>query len=266
MENLNNYREWLLAEYGNKNTAKSYYYTIKRFLDNNELTEQSIVKYASELIEKSKSTQNQFIKAIKSYSKFMKQEVDVPKYKIVDKKIHQYITEQELLNDFIPMMSLLFVNHFRLEVMFKFLFYTGLRREELINLKREDIDLKELTVTIRNTKGKEDRNVHFPPQIVSELRSLFNLENENQNAFNIGTYQLDNYMMKINKQKIMDKKFHPHLFRHSCAKHLLREGVDVSVVQKILGHKDIETTLLYVDPDEKMVKEMYHKFIDKKGK
>jgi len=258
---MNNFRAWLLAEFGNKNTAKSYYYTVKRFLDKYELTEENITKYASELIEKSKSTQNQFIKAINTFMKYKKVDFNVPKYKTVDKKIHDYITKEELEEKIIPKLHLLFQYYVRITVAFRFLFYTGLRREEFLNLERKDFDFESLFVIVRGTKGKRDRKVPFPKVIVKDIKGLFLTEIERQGAFNISTFQLDRIMTTINEEELFEFKIHPHLFRHSSAKNMVKDGVDVSIIQKVLGHSSIETTLIYVDPDEKMVGEIYHRLV-----
>lgn len=258
--NLDKFREWLLANGKSLSTANTYFKIIRKYLRENEFNQEAINKFASTLINNPKTSQNQFVTSVKSYGEFLGTEISI-KYKTINESIHDYITEKYLLETFLPAITKTFRKQMQLSVLFRFLFYTGLRKNELLNLKRDDINFIEKYVTVRNTKGKKDRNVPFPDKICAEMTVYFTANPETQNAFNISIHDINRYIKIINDKKIFDRRIHLHLFRHSCAKHLILQGVDISIVQKVLGHRNIKTTMLYVDPDEKMVREIYHKFI-----
>jgi len=56
-----------------------------------------------------------------------------------------------------------------------------------------------------------------------------------------------------------DDRAHPHTFRHSYAVHLLRHGVPLTVVQRLLGHSSIETTAIYLSVVQREVEEFVRK-------
>jgi len=89
------------------------------------------------------------------------------------------------------------------------------------------------------------------------LIEYFNSEPEKTNAFNIGKYSIFD-IFKTLKLYFQDINIRPHLFRHSFATHLLRKGIDISIVSKLLGHNDIKTTMRYLQTNITLLKEVYN--------
>jgi integrase/recombinase XerD len=129
-----------------------------------------------------------------------------------------------------------------------FLAMTGCRLAEATNLKRKYIDFATGSVTFVETKNKEYRRVFIGQPLLGLLYDLTYEKNDNEYIFtnDMGkpivptNYQL--YLQRLTKVTGIKKRVHPHIFRHSMATQLLMEGVDVSMVATILGHKDIQTT------------------------
>lgn len=128
----------------------------------------------------------------------------------------------------------------------------GLRVSEALNLKINDVDSKRMLVHIHNAKGKKDRVVMLPNNLLILLRLYFKAYKPNTYLFEgqkKGLSYSASSVRKVlkealNKTKIK-KPVKVHTLRHSFATHLLENGTDIRIIQKLLGHKDIKTTLVY---------------------
>lgn len=139
----------------------------------------------------------------------------------------------------------------------------GFRVSEAINLKIKDIDLAELTIHLKDAKGKKDRITIFPEKLKADLMEIMALRDKNDYVFE------SNRLGKLTErtaQKIFENALKNaritkdatfHSLRHSFATHLLENGVDVRYVQELLGHQNIRTTQLYTkvtNPSLKKIK------------
>lgn len=127
----------------------------------------------------------------------------------------------------------------------------GLRVSEAVRLKVADIDLPELTLTVRQGKGKKDRLTVLSESLAPELRELIVGKPSNAHVFESerGGRLTESSAQKIFAVAIrkagIRKPATFHSLRHSFATHLLENGVDVRYVQELLGHANIRTTQLY---------------------
>lgn len=135
----------------------------------------------------------------------------------------------------------------------------GLRVSEIVNLKIEDIDSVSKKVRIEKAKGKKDRYVNLPDSILTELRQYYKenrpkkylFEGQNQEQYSIRSAQ--NVFRNAMQKAGIHKKIGIHGLRHSYATHLLEFGTDISLIQKLLGHNDIKTTLVYTNVSQKSI-------------
>ncbi|MDO5615544.1 MAG: tyrosine-type recombinase/integrase [Cruoricaptor ignavus] len=135
----------------------------------------------------------------------------------------------------------------------------GLRVSEIVNLKIEDIDSQNMRVFISRAKGKKDRYVNLPESTLAELRVYYKtyrpkdflFEGKYSDSLSIRSAQAV-FKTAMTKAGI-SKRIGIHGLRHSYATHLLEYGTDVSLIQKLLGHNNIKTTLLYTNVSEKFV-------------
>jgi len=127
----------------------------------------------------------------------------------------------------------------------------GLRLSEIINLKVKDLDLSQLTIMVRQGKGKKDRLTILSKNLINNIREL----NGNKMADDLvfisergGKFSPET-VQKIFKQNLLKAHIKKpatfHSLRHSFATHLLENGVDVRYVQALLGHSNIRTTQIY---------------------
>lgn len=133
------------------------------------------------------------------------------------------------------------------------IYSAGLRGQELINLKIGDIDFERKTIHIRQSKYKKDRVVPLADYMVHGLKKYMAAENPHIWLFNgkdiTGKYSvrgLSWIMREALKKTTIQKQVNLHSLRHSYATHLLEEGVNIVTLQKLLGHADISTTMIYL--------------------
>ena len=127
------------------------------------------------------------------------------------------------------------------KLIIEFLYSSGLRLSELLNLKRRDIDFDNNLILIRQGKGAKDRVTLLSPSLKNDLlKRDYIFEGRN------GKYT------KKSVQKVLERlgekngiKIHPHMLRHSFATHLLEQGTDLRHIQKLLGHSSSKTTEIY---------------------
>lgn len=262
-----------------KGYSKTYIEKLKSFLiycNENKInilniSYDNLNNFICELLTKKKSKGyiNTIITAIKFYYKFLVDTNKTPE-NILDtinklknlkttQKIKEFMTKEELIN--LVGMGMSFYERFnpiKIKVICYFLFYTGVRKQEFLNLKRKDIDLKELSVKIKApTKNKEERIVFFTKKVGGLIKDYYLLEpKETINAFNTTNSDLISIINNV-RDFLPNKHLSIHTFRHSFANMLINKGVDIRIIQKLLGHKDLSSTLIYCNPDINTIKKIY---------
>ncbi len=138
----------------------------------------------------------------------------------------------------------------------------GLRVSEVTKLKITDIDSKRMQVHIRGAKGNKDRYVNLPASILIPLRTYYIEYKPKQYLFEGqfgGAYSVRS-AQQVFKQSLknanINKNIGIHSLRHSFATHLLEQGTDISYIQKLLGHNNIKTTLIYAKVSTKDIKKI----------
>jgi site-specific recombinase XerD len=128
----------------------------------------------------------------------------------------------------------------------------GLRVSEVANLKVSDIDSGRMMLRVEQGKGQRDRYVMLSPQLLELLRDWWRAARPpvwlfpGQNPINpITPRQLNRAVTAARDLASISKRISPHTLRHSFATHLLEQGVDIRVIQVLLGHAKLETTALY---------------------
>ena len=128
----------------------------------------------------------------------------------------------------------------------------GLRVSEVVALKVSDIDSQRMTLRVEQGKGQRDRYVMLSPQLLEWLRDWWRAARPRgwlfpgMDPINPMTERhLCRVVSTAARKAGIDKRVSPHTLRHSFATHLLEQGVDIRVIQVLLGHAKLETTALY---------------------
>jgi integrase/recombinase XerD len=143
----------------------------------------------------------------------------------------------------------------KIEALIGFLFYSGIRKSELLGLKRSDFNVEESMCKVYG-KGRKERYIYYPSQIKEKIITYFKSEDETSNAFNISLYDIT-YLTKILKKYFPNKNITVHLFRHSGARNMIDKGIPLGTVSRLLGHSSIQTTIIYTDPNQETIKRQY---------
>ena len=128
----------------------------------------------------------------------------------------------------------------------------GLRVSEVVALKVSDIDSQRMTLRVEQGKGQRDRYVMLSPQLLEWLRDWWRAARPQgwlfpgMDPINPMTERhFGRVVSAAAREAGIAKRVSPHTLRHSFATHLLEQGVDIRVIQVLLGHAKLETTALY---------------------
>ena len=134
-----------------------------------------------------------------------------------------------------------------------FAYAGGLRMNELRALKIVDVDLQRKQIHIRQGKGKKDRYVILSGFILDRFQKYLDEVKPKVYLFEgltvgemMGERSIQYVINEAVRKTDIQKKVSMHTLRHSFATHLLEDGVDLYSIQRLLGHSDIRTTIVYL--------------------
>lgn len=159
----------------------------------------------------------------------------------------------------------------RNKAMLELMYATGLRCSEVVNLTLPQIDFHQGVMLVHG-KGDKDRYVPFHDyakewliRYIDDVRSELTVHKDHQYVFvnNHGNQMtnrgVEDIINRIAYQYDSMMKIHPHTIRHSFATHMLDAGMDLRVVQQLLGHSSLSTTQIYTHVTKEKLKDIYHK-------
>ena len=135
----------------------------------------------------------------------------------------------------------------------------GLRASEVVRLRACDIDSEQMIIRIVQSKGRKDRNVMLPAEILDLLRQWWKARPKRRDAGvaperrwlfpgragHLTTRQFGRLFKDAAKAAGLRKAVSLHSLRHSFATHLLEDGKDIRLIQALLGHEKLDTTARY---------------------
>lgn len=239
-------------------TVKTYLGHVDKFLNFIEkiplieISVEDIYRYNQiEIIDKklSESYQNQAINALKSFFKtvynksFKIEDIKRPKY---SKKLPEVLSKEDVEK---IIKSLYNIKH---KTIISLIYSGGLRVSEVVNIELRDINKERMIINIRAGKGKKDRIVGLSKNLlllleryVEEYKPTKYLFEGGDNKDQYTTRSIQAIFEKAKKNAKISQRATVHTLRHSYATHLLEAGVDLRIIQELLGHKSSKTTEIY---------------------
>ena len=142
-------------------------------------------------------------------------------------------------------------------LLLRFMWRTGVRVSEVINVTTNDIEFKNGVVNIRKAKGGRQRRAPIDDETLKMLSDYVLALNtpEDQPIFGLTNRQIENIVEKYGNT--IGVNVHPHMLRHSFAIHLVRSGMDLRRLQLLLGHSSLNMTQIYLQFKDDDIREVY---------
>lgn len=275
---IDSYKDFLIYEKGlSENTVSAYisdinkvsgqeeYFDIENFLPDTYLMSSNNKNYSGSTKKRIQSSINQFLKYLIDENYIANIEINNVSI-MSEKKLPHVLSPNEIdkLIDFYN--HDLFISS-RNKTIIDFMYSTGCRVSELINVEESDIDIEEAFVRLEG-KGSKQRIVPLGSKVLINLESYLPLRNKDKKSKNNKLFISKSYknldrtavfrIIKSTGVKAgIHKELYPHILRHSAATHMLEGGCDLRTVQEFLGHSSVSTTQIYTKVTKAFLEEAF---------
>ena len=258
IESEKKYSKHTVSAYINDLEEFNNFLNINRVKLNEKLNYSFVRQWIVELSENGLSSRsiNRKISSLKSYFNFL---IAINKLNVSPLKLHRNLkvdpkiiipfNEREMDKVF----EIFNNNSGKLDrdfLIIEILYSTGIRRDELINLKFEDIYFEQGLIKVLGKRNKE-RLVPVLPNLLSKIKKYSSNNSINsylfksKNGKKISPSTIYRIVKKYFRQISSKNKISPHVLRHSFATHMINNGADINSVKEILGHSSLASTQIY---------------------
>ena len=156
--------------------------------------------------------------------------------------------------------------HRNIAILYMFL-YTGLRLNELLQLKSHEVNFEELSIFVNKGKGNKDRYVPIHPKLLSVLKRYCKKRSQKlkPSSYFFTSYRSEKPLTNKNLYTVFKKLsnvcgFHitPHMLRHTMAKLSLEANLNPYKLKEILGHSNIATTHIYMSVSTENIRKSFN--------
>ena len=275
---IDSYKDFLIYEKGlSENTVTAYisdinkvsgqeeYFDIENFLPDTYLMSSNNKNYSGSTKKRIQSSINQFLKYLIDENYIAN--IEINNVSIMSEKRLPHVLSPNEIDKLID-----FYNHdlfisSRNKTIIDFMYSTGCRVSELINVEESDIDIEEAFVRLEG-KGSKQRIVPLGSKVLINLESYLPLRNKDRKSKNNKLFISKSYknldrtavfrIIKSTGVKAgIHKELYPHILRHSAATHMLEGGCDLRTVQEFLGHSSVSTTQIYTKVTKAFLEEAF---------
>ena len=187
--------------------------------------------------------------ALEHYTRWKGDAVRLVRPKKPKRLIHDVLSESEVSR------LILAAHNIRVKAMVCLLAYSGVRNNELCNIKVDDVDLGGNQVRVRDGKNRQDGVINISAECTRILIEYLRAFPREKDDFLFTTLVRKNQLttgdvrkiLRVNSERAqIGRRTFPHLLRHSLATNLLNRGASLMMIQQQLRHRFIESTMIYV--------------------
>ena len=220
-----------------------------------------IVAYYHQYTNKKNSKINDVISSLVTALKFA--DVDIPKhYKLKDDTISFTCLQTQDLKRMINYckgLNLKESNNLYWVLAIYLFIETGVRLSELLDIRKNNIDTELKMIRLLHTKNGYQRIVFYGDMSQTIIKKV--MRKTHDYIFeHINQRSLEYFFKKMNRDLQLDERISPHRLRKTFATSMLRHGCPVTTISKLLGHRDIRQTMIYLDIDQLQLMNDYQAF------
>ena len=258
IESEKKYSKHTVSAYINDLEEFNKFLNINRVKLNEKLNYSFVRQWIVELSENGLSSRsiNRKISSLKSYFNFL---IAINKLNVSPLKLHRNLKVDPKIiipfnqREMDKVFEIFNNNSGKLDrdfLIIEILYSTGIRRDELINLKFEDIYFEQGLIKVLGKRNKE-RLVPVLPNLLSKIKKYSSNNSINsylfksKNGKKISPSTIYRIVKKYFRQISSKNKISPHVLRHSFATHMINNGADINSVKEILGHSSLASTQIY---------------------
>ena len=252
-EHITHFEQEMRRRFFSKQTIENYSSCIKKFFHwstkdhPKNINEKDIRNFLSKF--DTPNTQRAYHSAIKKFYEICLNQKEKFKYIPYCRKDHKLpivLSQEEVQRMFDVCKNL------KHKTIMCLLYSCGLRVSELINLKWSHIDRSRMVINILGAKGNKDRQVPLSEVIIPTLIAYYKkytpkdyILNGWKNEPQYSDTSVREVVKQLAKKAGINKRVYTHLMRHNCFTHMVENGVDINLIQRLAGHASVKTTTIY---------------------
>lgn len=258
---LEQYSRDIQLVYNSEATKNNYISQVNCFLNyfKNEVEPKAISTYKIKdwLLEaKTINTRKHRLCAINSFYKItvgMPSKIQKIPYPKSEKKLPIVLSQDEVQKMFDVCVN---IKH---KVILALLYSCGLRVSELLNLQWSNIDRSRMIINIIAGKGKKDRQVMLSPELIPLLEKYWNIYKtktyilSGQFSEQYSAKSVSEVIKQLAEKAEIKKRVWTHQMRHNCFTHMVENGTDINLIQKLAGHNNVKTTMMYTQISDSLI-------------
>lgn len=252
-----------------KETVKNYVSCLRMFFDYFKLKEHplhineaDIKEYLGRFtVTNTQRSQHGAIKKFYAICMNQKEKFKYIPYARKEKKLPIVLSQEEVQSMFSVCENL------KHKVILALLYSCGLRVSELINLKWQHIDRSRMIINIIQAKGKKDRQVMLVENIIPLLENYYREYKSKVYVLNgwkdepqYSERSVGEVVKQLAAKAGIKKRVWTHLMRHCTFTHMVENGTDINLIQRIAGHSSVKTTSIYTHISHNLISKIQSPF------